>query len=144
MDSTLESKEEEKIKQPNKEENMEVEFINIFIKSRNTKIYKVPKNITLEQLKQKILEREGIPKGERGLVYNGKNLYDPNETLEKFGIETDSNISLMLCVLGCICQKCSKDVCTFQHSVNILLNIWYYCRTRLLSKLIYVVPGRKL
>ena len=46
LDPTNENK-EDKIKQPNKEENKK--FINIFIKFRNTRIYKVPNNFTFGQ-----------------------------------------------------------------------------------------------
>ena len=54
---------------------------------------------TIESIKQKIFEKEGIPIEQQRLVFNGKQLED-NQTINSYGIEENSSIHLVLRLRG--------------------------------------------
>ena len=54
---------------------------------------------TIDSIKKKITEIEGIPVEQMRLVFNGKQLEDAN-TIRDYGIECDSTIHLVLRLRG--------------------------------------------
>jgi ubiquitin len=54
---------------------------------------------TIERLKQKIQEREGIPPSEQRLIFSGKQLED-NKTIQDYNIQKDTTIHLVLRLRG--------------------------------------------
>jgi ubiquitin len=54
---------------------------------------------TIERLKQKIQEREGIPPAEQRLIFSGKQL-DDNKTIQNYNIQKDNTIHLVLRLRG--------------------------------------------
>ena len=73
----------------------------IFIKtlSGKTMTLEVDKTDSVESVKRKIEEKEGIEVGQQRLVFGGKQLED-NYTLGDYNIENDSNIHLVLRLRG--------------------------------------------
>ena len=54
---------------------------------------------TIESVKQKIFEKEGIPIDQQRLVFNGKQLED-NQTIGSYGLEDSSSVHLVLRLRG--------------------------------------------
>lgn len=57
-------------------------------------------SITVERLKELVLEREGVPVDQQRLVFAGKQLED-GRTLTSYNIQTDSTVHLVLRLGGC-------------------------------------------
>jgi ubiquitin C len=73
----------------------------IFIKTLTGKTITldVSDSDTIESIKTKIADKEGIPADQQRLVFNGKQLEDKN-TIGDYGIEKDSNVHLVLRLRG--------------------------------------------
>ena len=73
----------------------------IFIKTLQGKTMTVNVNDedTIESIKQKILDKEGIPIEQQRLVFNGKQLED-DQTVGGYNLENNSNIHLVLRLKG--------------------------------------------
>lgn len=73
----------------------------IFVKTLQGKniTLEVKDDDTIESVKKKITDIEGIPVDQMRLVFNGKQLEDAN-TIQDYGIESDSTIHLVLRLRG--------------------------------------------
>lgn len=73
----------------------------IFIKTLQGKniTLNVSDTDTIQSLKDKIKDIEGIPQEQQRLVFNGKQLED-NQTIGDYGIQSDSSIHLVLRLRG--------------------------------------------
>jgi ubiquitin C len=73
----------------------------IFIKTLQgkTMTLDVSDTDTIQSVKNKIFEKEGIPVDQQRLVFNGKQLED-NMTIADYNIQADSNIHLVLRLRG--------------------------------------------
>ena len=69
----------------------------IFIKTLTGKslTLEVTDTDTIGSIKQKILEKDGIPVDQQRLVFNGKQLEDA-QTVADYNIQSDANIHLVL------------------------------------------------
>ena len=61
----------------------------------------VEPNDTIEKLKMKIQDNEGIPPDQQVIISSGKRLDDNNKELEDYGITEESRLSLILKMRGC-------------------------------------------
>lgn len=71
----------------------------LFVKGLDTTVLDVCENETVESLKERLSNSEGIPADEQVLTFAGKPL-DDDESLEAFGITDMSTISLEVRMLG--------------------------------------------
>jgi ubiquitin C len=73
----------------------------IFLKTLTgrTMTLNVEANDTIEEVKRRITEKEGIPVGEQRLIFGGKNL-ESERTIADYNIQNESTIHLILRLRG--------------------------------------------
>lgn len=74
---------------------------NIFLKTLSGKTIslEVTKTDTIQSIKSRILDKEGIPVDQQRLVFNGKQLED-SQKIEDYGLQNDNTIHLVLRLKG--------------------------------------------
>ena len=78
------------------------EDFQVFVKTTTGKTFtiRVMANTTVAEMKQKILDKEGIPVDQQRLIYRGTEMND-NHVVEKYNITFDAMIHLVIKLRGC-------------------------------------------